>query len=365
MSLLALALGLTTPALGQVRAPTLGDSQEPGSVIVFPKFVRGTVNVDGAATPQTEIEVGVVCPAGPPFLGTCSENQQIKIRFHWVCPANQTFESKLVCRETDFDVTVSINGKAVFSPDGIPFPRDPESRTVTVPAAECDRGYLIGWAINPATDAPMKFDGLIGDAVIRLSDTAVSSYNAIPIQADPGLANLAPIATEPDPLDTTPRLVFDGGPGHYQAVTGRVFGDVKYSDERTGPTFVNTYLTLLTLDVRSNEPNLPTFVGLRFFNETERLVSTSTEFVCWGEVELQTIDANLTRTGMGSRKGLFSSDLAVKKPFAGVFDTAGPVTLLGIVEVIEGPAPKSAARSYATSVANDSVPIPTSFLPNR
>jgi hypothetical protein len=84
--LLAPAVGLATPAFAQARDLRLSDSQEAGSVIVFPKFIRGTVNPDGgAATPQTEIEVGVVCPNGV----TCPEGQKIKIRFHWVCGTTQ------------------------------------------------------------------------------------------------------------------------------------------------------------------------------------------------------------------------------------------------------------------------------------
>ena len=77
--------------------------------------------------------------------------------------------------------------------------------------------------INPANDLPIKFDGLIGNAVIRGgnlaagpdagSSTAVSAYNAITIQADPALANLAlgPRYRRPDRY----RSVFDGVPGHY------------------------------------------------------------------------------------------------------------------------------------------------------
>ena len=57
-----------------------------------------------------------------------------------------------------------------------------------VPPPPCPRGYLIGWVVN-TSDRPIKFDGLIGDAVLRVSGGALASYNAIPIQADPALAN--------------------------------------------------------------------------------------------------------------------------------------------------------------------------------
>ena len=77
-------------------------------------------------------------------------------------------------------------------------------------------------------DCPVKFDGLVGDAVIRNSSTAVATYAAIAIQADPALASYngsnysaAAIATGMDPASRFPILSFDGGP----AITGRSQGD--------------------------------------------------------------------------------------------------------------------------------------------
>lgn len=246
LSLLVPALGLATPAFAQARSPLLSDSQEAGSVIVFPKFIRGTVAVDGVATPQTEIEVGVVCPNGV----TCAEGQPVKIRFHWVCGSSQAaIAASFVCKETDFDVTTSVFGKVVFNADGTPITGSAAVRPATPPAAECDRGYLIGWVISPANDQPIKFDGLIGDAVLRESGTAVSEYGAIPIQADPRLASGAAITTAVDALTGVRSLVFDGGAGHYQAVTGAIRADVKFDKVAGTAPFNRTFLTLLTLDV--------------------------------------------------------------------------------------------------------------------
>ena len=322
------------------------------------------------ATPQTEIEVGVVCPNGV----TCPEHQAIKIRFHWVCGTTEAHAAaSFVCKETDFDVTTSVFGKVVFNANGTPITGSNPVAPGTPPAAECPRGYLIGWVINPANDQPIKFDGLVGDAVLRESGTAVSAYGAIPIQADPALANGAAITTATDALTGTPSLVFDGGPGHYQAVTGAIQADVKFDNFGDGAPapFSQTYLTLLTLDVRSNQPNFPTFVALDFWNEIERLTSTATEFICWEEVPLSGViglDASLTRAAQGVRKGLVNSSNAIKTPFNGVFDKAGPVTLLGLVDTLEGPAladgdSTTAARSYTFPVYNNSVPIPTTFVP--
>src|SRR5262245_62556341 len=60
--IVAFVVAAGPPAWAQVRPVGLSDSQEPGSVIVFPKFIRGTVFPDGFPTPKTEFEVGVVCP---------------------------------------------------------------------------------------------------------------------------------------------------------------------------------------------------------------------------------------------------------------------------------------------------------------
>ena len=328
------------PAWAQVRPVGLSDSQEPGSVIVFPKFIRGTVFPDGVPTPKTEFEVGVVCPKGPEGgPGLCPERQPVKLRFHYVCGTTETIGlDAFVCKETDFDAVTTVNGKLIFNPNG-----DTPGNFIT-PVAPCERGYLIGWVIN-TSDQPIKFDGLIGDAVLRESDTAVSAYNAIPIQAN------ADVATG----TVLPGLLFAPG-GPYQAVTGKIYGDVAYEAPRRA-----TSLTLLTLDVRSNRQNYPVAVDFQFYNAQEALLSTSTRFICWTEKRLTEIDQNLTGALMGSRKGVFITDPAEKVPIGGILDTFGPVTLLGIVQTLEGPT--LTERQYSYGVFNDSVPIPTVFVP--
>jgi hypothetical protein len=108
------ALALATPASAQ-----LADTTQPGSVIIFPKFVNSLfaaggslLNVDGNAVSQTEIEIGAVCP--PAFFnagGACPEHQAIKIRFHWVCPGTEGVNSNF-CPEMDFDVNLSVDGSS-------------------------------------------------------------------------------------------------------------------------------------------------------------------------------------------------------------------------------------------------------------
>jgi hypothetical protein len=373
--LLAPTLALATPALAQVRPTTLSDSKEPGSVIVFPKFVQGTVALpEGGTTPISVFKISVVCPRGV----ACPEHQPVKIRLHWVCGTDESnLAGSFICKENDFDITATVFEKIVLVSDGSPANFYGSGLpTKTIPAAPCPRGYLIGWVISPATDGPIKFDGLIGNAVLRPgsqtsgSPTALANYSAIPIQADPTLANGAAITT-----NANGALLFDGGAGHYQAVTGQVVGDVTYANLTTGPTFTRGLLTLFTLDVKSNRPNNPVFVDLDFFGGNpsaignENQLSTTTEFICWEEIPIDQIDPNLTAAFMG-REGVVVSAQAKKVGIFGITDETGPTTLLGLSEVLEGgtfpSAPTSPGpwpRASFSGLFNSSVPAPTRFLP--
>jgi hypothetical protein len=356
--LLVPALALAAPAFAQVRDTTLSDATEPGSVIVFPKFINGSAYIvpESVPAPATELEIGVVCPKGV----TCAEHQPVKIRFHWVCGTSEAnLAGSFICQETDFDVTATVFEKIVLVPDGTP--QDGYATglpTKTVPAAPCPGGYLIGWVITPTSDTPIKFDGLIGDAVVRTSGTAQAGYNAIPIQADPNLVNGAAITT-----NANGALMFDGGAGHYQAVTGQVAGDVRYTGTVSG-IFAQGYLTLLTLDVKSNRPNNPVFVDLDFFGGNpsnignENQLSTSTEFICWEEIAVDSINPDLTTTLMG-RKGVFVSAPAKKVGIFGIQDETGPTTLLGLAETQEN----YGGRVSFSNLFNSSVAVPTHFLP--
>src|SRR5437899_3326746 len=170
---LLLALGLAIPVVAQVRSPLLYDSEEPGSVIVFPKFVNGVVGGE----PRSEFEVSLVCP---PALrlpdGSCDnigEGTRFKLKAEWVCPGSQKPQDKFICHETDFELFTTLNGTVTFNPNNIgagAFPvlgqgsTAPTVFTPTVTAQRvagppCDRGYVIVWVVN-INGTPLKFDGL-------------------------------------------------------------------------------------------------------------------------------------------------------------------------------------------------------------
>src|SRR5262249_54591635 len=101
------ALVLATQAFAQLRDTKLNDSQEPGSVIVFPKFsgVAVTLREGVIVAAARELEIGMVCQKGVP----CPEHQPVKIRFHWVCGTSEAnLADSFICQDTDFDVTATV-----------------------------------------------------------------------------------------------------------------------------------------------------------------------------------------------------------------------------------------------------------------
>jgi hypothetical protein len=345
---LMVALGMGLPSFARTPKPSSSASEEPGSVIVFPKFLKGTVVVDGVTRPQTEIEVAAQCPGDT----TCPEDEPVKIRFHWVCPGGEDIGSEHICKEATFNVTLSVNGKASFNPEA----DNPAS------AAPCPSGYLIGWVIGPITDRPIKYDGLTGTAILRDIRGAIESYHAIAIPAAPYLATRADIATDIDPRTGSPALVFDGGAGHYQAVARAVPLNLEHH-KFTGPlSSSEAVVTLLTLDVRLNRPNYPTLIDLDFLGETGAQASASWNFTCWIEIHKPNIDANFTLAGARTRNGVIISGQAIKEPVAGVSDIPGPVTLLGLVPTDGDGGRQTMDPAYIVKRFDDGKPT-TVFLP--
>ena len=181
-------------------------------------------------------------------------------------------------------------------------------------------------------------------------------YEAIAIQADPSLAVRASITTDIDSRTGSPALVFDGGAGHYQAVAAGVPATLDFQ-RLTGPlSSSEASLILLTLDVRLNRPNYPTFIDLDFRSDQAIRASTSWDFTCWTEIQNPNIDAYFTLAGVHSRDGVVISGRAMKVPFGGISDIPGPVTLLGLVPTDEGRGRHSMQRAYIVKKSDEGKP---------
>jgi hypothetical protein len=361
-----LTFAIATPVVTWAgNANVLNDSQEPGSVVVFPLFEKGTVacpaDLPYGCTPVTgtlpvsSFEVSVVCPNG----ATCIDQQDVDIHFEWVCGSRF---AGTYCAERNFTLNTTVNGTIRFSANGgtcLPAPgfTNPEG-CGTIPVPQCPEGYLIGWVVNESGQ-PIKFDGLIGDAVLREVSGAVTAYNAIPIQAAPGLATGALV-----PLGPNGALRFDST--GYVEVTGTIIGSVQLDFvNAAGSDQDQTSLVLLTLDTLSNRYNFPVDVDLNFYNEGEQPFSNPFEFTCFAETgSLFTAFGLESSISPGTGKVLVQSIRAEKTPVLGISDTAGPVTLLGLVITREfDTTGTTEMRHFAYPLLNDSKPVPTSYKP--
>jgi hypothetical protein len=339
---------LLVPSLALAQPPTLSNSQEPGSLMVFPYFKKGTVN-NGKVLDQTVIHIGVTCPTGV----ICPENEPIKLDAQWVCPGSERPSTSFVCRETNFVLFTTVNGKITLDPNGF-------STVGHIPVPPCPEGYLLVFVVNLA-DQPIKFDGLIGDAVIRLNAAAESAYNGVPVQAANTEAAVGTRITEGTNKFRRPTLILDGLNNDYALVTGQLSGDVKFDNTTVSPVYNNTFLVLLTVDVQSNFPNNPTFVDLTFYNATQSPTSTTADFVCWQKVDITDLSASLDQTSQGTVEGSFVSDQALKVAIEGIDDFEGPVTLLGLVITTENSKPNGVSREYITAPFNNSIGVATVF----
>ena len=327
LPMMVAAIAACQPAIADAVAapapPALSDSQEPGSVLVFPFFQ----NQPGVTT----FTVSVACPTG----ATCMLHQTVNLRGEWVCPAPIFFAT---CPERDFALSTTVTGTLTFTPtSGGPIPPPP-----------CFQGYLLVWVVGGTTNRDaIKFDGLVGKAVIHQFFQADSAYNAIPIQAGDGFRTGDIISRD---TGTGTPLLFDGI--HYKAVTGQVTGNVTYPTQfpfvGAGP--FNTFVIFLSLDVLSNRPNFTTFVDFNFYNENESVISTAANFICWGIIDLRGVGVT-TNFGLN---GLVQSDQATNS-------IGRPVSLLGITftqEIVNG-----VFNHNIVPLLNNSVGVPTTFVP--
>src|SRR5437660_1724746 len=292
----ALVLGVAAPsAVWALTAPNVVHPTDPGSVLIFHKFLRGTVSVDGTTLPQSSFEISVTCPPGLAVSDKlCTDvmtgkGKTVYLKAKWVCPPQPGSPAgRFYCAETDFLLQTTVFGTVWINPENIPNVGSPDP-VVATPA--CDQGFLIVWAIDgPVTQQPISFNGLLGDAILRPSDdTHVLAYNAV---ANQSFADVAPGL--PVPGASKDFLPFDGT--NYRYFTRKFYGTVRYEDDNT-----KTFLTLLTPNTQANNAfNDDNFIEFNYYNENEELVSRGTDLICWQEVEVP------SSTEMNGLKGLVS-----------------------------------------------------------
>ena len=349
------ALCLLAPTQGRAWAqspPRLADYQAPGSLIVFPYFLIGSKTVDGVSVPRTEIHITPVCPGGV----SCTENQPVKVFARWVCGGSENPTTSFVCKSTNFVMKTTINGTITLDANG-------HSNVGSIPTPNCGRGYLMAYVVNTG-DLPIKFDGLIGDGLVRTFPTGEATYSGIAVQAaSDNPSDTYSVLTEGvDSFTGQKTLLLDGLPGNYAALTGQLSDTVAF-DNPVGPGILNkSFLVFLTLDVQLGAPNNPTFVPMTFYNADQAPTSVEDNFVCWQQVDLVKLSPSLTAQGQTSPEGSFVTGQAVKVAISGISDFHGPVNLLGLLLARQGAKSNENERENISMPFNNGVAVPDDFL---
>ncbi|HKY76571.1 MAG TPA: hypothetical protein VJS45_10535 [Acidimicrobiia bacterium] len=349
----------------RVLDPTLHNSEEPGSLIVFPKFHRGRL---GNGLAATTFEIGVVCPvqaAGNASSFGCPfpQGTPVKLKLHWVCPATVQKGAAGFCYSQDFELHTTVHGKVEFDASGRVTVGPFDLNGGIIPVPECLEGFLIAYVVD-TVGRPIIFNGLIGEQVLRLRPGSASAYNGITFQAglvsrngstDNGVAPAVVPIVDPGQV-----LRFDGV--EYRRAPAQFAGDVRYEKLTAPPTL--TFLTLLTLDVRANAFNPNIVAPVNFYRANEVPLSDTLHFTCWRQIRLTDINPNLTVGRMGPKGMIVSTapaTVAAQCTGPGCAPVGTPVTVLGIVTTLEDV--PGAQREYGYALFGVGPGVDTTFDP--
>jgi hypothetical protein len=325
---IVLAIAIVTLGFGGVASPahdpSLTNSEHPGSVLIFPKFIRGGVGGLPAAT----FEIGVVCPDDAP---TCliGGTNKVVIQAHWVCPGSPDGSSAGRCHSTDFELRTVTHGKLEFDASGRVTVGPFDLNGGLIPIPPCEEGYLVASIANQS-GVPIAFNGLVGEAILRFTPNSASAYNAVTIQS-------------PQPAGTPlGSLEFDGV--SYRRVSSRLVGDLRY-EKLQAPT-VRTFLTILNVASVPNAINPSVAMPVNFRRASGAAVSDVLRFTCFRQVRLTHLNPNLTNTRMGKKGLLEASGDATAVETAGRFIAGQRVPVLGLVTTIEDGTTPAQSKEY-------------------
>ena len=328
--LLAIVLAIVVATLGfggiasPAPDPSLTNSEHPGSALIFPKFIRGTVG----GLPASTFEIGVTCPEDAPNCLIGGTNK-VLIHAYWVCPGSPDGSTAGQCHGTDFDLRTVLHGKLEFDGTGRVTVGPSDLNGGIIPAPPCEEGFLVAVVANQA-GVPVAYNGLVGEAVLRFTPGSASAYNAVTIQSP------APAGTLLGGLD------LDGV--SYQKVSSRLVGDVKF-EKLQAPT-IRTFITIINPASLPGGLNPPVAMPVNFYRANGAPLSDIIRFTCFRQVRLTQINANLTNAKMGKKGLLDASSDAIALQSAGNVLAGQRVPVLGLVTTIEDGATPAQSKEY-------------------
>jgi hypothetical protein len=313
-------------------AQAIYDSEQPGSVLVFPKF-----DITGDPTNPDRLETYIrICDVleGP------KGNDSVYIRYNFVCPGVKTFDP--FCRALDIERALTFKGCVNI-----------KVRDINPP---CPQGFIVAYAEN-ANQQPISYNYLIGSSLIlQPAPQRAMATQAVAIQSL--LAPFVPTAAVQGPLQ------FDGQ-------TYAACGQDLFTDFRAVTNNKTSDLTLVTLDTIAGAQNDPTLVDIDFWNKYEDKFSSSFEYVCWAEVPLAIagvnfcdndprfpgnycIDSNFLQANLGANIGQIEINNIFSQPLL------PPAQRECVIATIEE---KERAWMTQRKLYHDNIPVPTVYYP--
>lgn len=258
LALVALSFGLCANSFAQVN-----DDNTPGSFLVFAKFdIRG----------DTSTQLRIV-NNGENLPNAQGDIVDLKVKLNYICPGVKHVND--FCAALDRTVTFTPNQTRIID--------------VADQNPPCNQGYVVAYALSSAVtgNKPASYNYLTGSSHIT-SGRSSEADNAIAIQSP---ASEGTVLGSGTPLQL--RIGTDYSP----------VGTVSYTDFRATSADAGSVLNLLTLDVLAGMQNPPAVVFIDFWNAAEVPFSTSHEFICWTEKQLETIDLNFLEDNLGTTYG--------------------------------------------------------------
>jgi hypothetical protein len=243
-------------------AQVLQDNQR-GSFLVIPKFdIRGTAS--------TQIRVT-----------NYNHEYDIGVKLNYVCPGVKFVNDRCAALDTRFELTPN------------------QTRVIDVidQNPPCNQGFIVAYAVGSTEDdvpsnnnVPVSWDYLGGS--YHVSDgRRLESENAIALQSP--ASDLTVLGSG------TPRQLRIGS--DYSALGTKLFTDFR-SINNAEPA-AGSRLVLLTLDTLAGTQNPASLVFVDFWNAAEVPYSSSLEFICWTERQLDSIDLNFLEENLGTTYG--------------------------------------------------------------
>lgn len=298
----ALLLGALVGAPSVVfsqEVPVLSDNV-PGSFLVFPKFdIRGT----------NETQLRIVN----------TDDDSIDVKLNYVCPG--------VKHVNEFCAT--LDTRIAFTPF--------QTRIIDVRDQHppCNQGFVVAYTVKPANlldvdgrsnaiPTPVSYNHMIGSFHLY-EGRRHETYNAIAIQSPQ--REHAVLGNEAG------QLSFGGdiSSTDYYALPSQLYTDFRAV---TTDLVEGSRLALLTLDVLAGMQNPAAVAFINFWNSAEVPFSTSVEFICWTEQQLNAIDLNFFEDNLGTSYGSMEITPVPNCPIPGGCPPMVPfdATMLGALE---------------------------------